>query len=79
MFFAELLEALCTSTHFVHGHAYKVCECSRTVPLLYADTCFVRGQCLFSTGSEGKQQTKSADLDAFAYSPRTLLLPSMCR
>ena len=58
MFFAELLEALCTPTHFVHGHTYKVYECSRTVPLMYADIYFVRGQYLFSTGSDGKQQTK---------------------
>ena len=33
---------------------------------------------LFSAGLNEKQQTKSAGLDAFAYSPRTLLFPSMC-
>jgi len=77
MFFAELLEALCTPTHFVHGHTYKVYECSRTVPLMYADIYFVRGQYLFSTGSDGKQQTKSADLDVFAYCWRSLLFLSM--
>jgi hypothetical protein len=61
----------------VHGHTYKVCECPRTVPVLYVDKYFVRGQCLFSTGSDEKQQTKSAGLNVFAYSWRSPLFLSM--